>query len=239
MADLSTTRVPGAEHLALALDTDDVVEALRVARALAPWFGTAKVGLELFSAAGPDAIGALANLGYRVFVDLKMFDIPTTVAKAARVVGSLGGAMLTLHAAGGPDMLAAGVEGLAAGADRAGLGAPVALAVTVLTSEGDAPAELLGERVASAVSAGCGGVVCAASDLAVVRAAGPGLFTVVPGIRPAGAATDDQKRVATPAEARSQGADLLVIGRAVTADPDPVGVASAIATDVAEHSQTG
>lgn len=239
MPDASTIREPGADRLALALDTDDLVAALRTARALAPWFGTAKVGLELFSAAGPDAVASLRNLGFRVFVDLKMFDIPTTVLRAARVVGSLGGSYLTLHSAGGIPMLSAGVEGLAEGASSAGLDAPMVLAVTVLTSEPDAPGHVLGERVAAAVAAGCGGVVCAAPDLSVVRRAGPALRTVVPGIRAAGDAVDDQRRIATPGSAIAAGADLLVVGRSVTAAPDPGAAAAAIAAEVvaAQHDQ--
>jgi len=232
MPDTPIEREPGADRLALALDTDDVVAALRMARSLAPWFGTAKVGLELFSAAGPDAVASLGNLGYQVFVDLKMFDIPTTVHRASRVIGSLGGSYLTVHAAGGQPMLAAAVQGLAEGADRAGLQAPMALAVTVLTSEADAPAHVLGERVELAVAAGCGGVVCAATDLAVVRSAGPGLHTVVPGIRPTGGSVDDQRRIATPGTAIAAGADLLVVGRAVTGSTDPSASAIAIVAEV-------
>ena len=232
-------RLPGAEYLALALDADDLVGALRLARTLAPWFGTAKVGLELYSAAGPDAVGALAELGYRVFVDLKMFDIPTTVFRAARVVGSLGASELTVHAAGGHDMLVAAATGLAEGAAGVGLPAPVALAVTVLTSEGEAPPALVGDRAALAAAAGCGGVVCAASDLAVVRTAAAGLRTVVPGIRPTGAPTDDQRRVATPTTAIAAGADLLVIGRAVTAVADPERAAAAIAAEAAAAGGSG
>jgi orotidine-5'-phosphate decarboxylase len=233
MSDTPVERAPGADRLALALDTDDLVAALRTARTLAPWFGTAKVGLELFSAAGPDAVTSLANLGFAVFVDLKMFDIPTTVYRAARVVGSLGGGLLTLHAAGGQPMLTAGVEGLAEGASSAGLQDPVAVAVTVLTSESEAPAELLVQRVTAAVLAGCGGVVCAAPDLPTVLAAGPGLHTVVPGIRPAGGPADDQRRVATPATAIVAGAHLLVVGRAVTGADDPSAAAAMIASEVA------
>lgn len=232
-SSVPTRREAGAERLAIALDADDLVGALRLARSLAPWFGTAKVGLELYAAAGPDAVSALAALGYRVFVDLKMFDIPTTVFRAARVVGALGATELTVHAAGGRDMLAAAAEGLAEGAASAGVPPAIALAVTVLTSEGEAPASLVEERAALAAAAGCGGVVCAASDLGVVRVAAPGLRTVVPGIRPSGAPTDDQQRVATPASAIAAGADLLVIGRAVTAAADPVHAAAAIAADTA------
>ena len=167
--------------LALALDVDDLVAATRLGRELMPWFGVAKIGLELYSAAGPDAVGALRELGYDVFLDLKLHDIPNTVGKAARVLGALGVDYLTLHAFGGVDMLRAGVEGLAEGAANAGLEPPVALGVTVLTSDGGA---------------------------------------------------HDQANVATPGEAMAQGADVLVIGRAVTAAPDPAEAANAIVADL-------
>src|SRR3954470_12110925 len=108
-------------RLALVLDTDDMVEAHRLALSMRPWFGVAKVGLELFSAAGPDVIADLRDLGYQVFLDLKLFDIPTTVNRATRVLGALGVEYLTLHATGGVDMLKAGVEGLYHGAEQAGL----------------------------------------------------------------------------------------------------------------------
>ena len=111
-------------RLALALDSDDLVAAMRLARALNGHFGVAKIGLELYSAAGPESIGAVGSLGYDVFLDLKLHDIPTTVARAARVLGALGASYLTMHAAGGPDMLRAGVDGLRTGADNAGLDEP-------------------------------------------------------------------------------------------------------------------
>ncbi|MGH9066458.1 MAG: orotidine-5'-phosphate decarboxylase, partial [Acidimicrobiales bacterium] len=208
-------------RLAIALDVDDLVVALRLARAVQPWCGVAKVGLELFGSAGPEAVTALSDEGWSVFLDLKLYDIPTTVARAARVVGSLGASYLTLPTAGGEAMVRAGVEGLAEGASAAGTPAPVALGVTVLTSDAEASAQLLRERVALALRAGCGGVVCAAPDLGMVKQAGPGLVTVVPGTRPAGAPVHDQGRVATPGEAVAAGADLLVLGRAVTRAGDP------------------
>jgi orotidine-5'-phosphate decarboxylase len=228
-----TTAAPDAPPevraaLAIALDVDDSVVALRLARELQPWFGVAKVGLELYSAAGPDIVGALNDLGYDVFCDLKFHDIPTTVGRAARVIGALGATYLNFHAAGGAAMLRAGVEGLQAGASDAGLGTPMGLAVTILTSEGDAPRELLRARVRVALDAGCGGVVCAASDVADVKAQGPDLFAVVPGIRPEGVAVDDQARAATPADARAAGADLLVVGRAVTGAADPASAAAEV-----------
>ena len=218
--------------LALALDVDDLVAATRMARELKPWFGVAKVGLELYSAAGPDAIGAMRDLGYDVFLDLKLHDIPNTVGKAARVLGALGVDYLTLHAFGGVDMLRAGVEGLAEGAANAGLEAPVALGVTVLTSDGNAPDHIVPQRVRVAAEAGCGGLVCAAKDLQDARTLAPRLVRVVPGIRPAGADANDQASVATPGEAMAQGADVLVIGRAVTAADNPREAAHAIVAEL-------
>jgi orotidine-5'-phosphate decarboxylase len=222
-----------AGKLALALDLDDMIAALRLARRLRPWFGVAKVGLELFSAAGPEVVSALAGDGWQVFLDLKLHDIPTTVRRAARVLGGLGICYLTLHSQGGQPMLEAGVAGLAEGAAAAGLAPPVALAVTVLTSEAEAPQGELARRASLAWASGCGGVVCAAPDLAEVRRVAPHLLTVVPGTRPAGSERHDQGRVATPAEALARGADLLVIGRAVTACADPQAAARSLTDDVA------
>ena len=216
------------DQLVLALDVDDLVLALRLARQLQPWFGTAKVGLELFSAAGPDAVSAVADLGYAVFLDLKLHDIPTTVRKAARVIGALGAGYLTLHARSGPIMLRAGVEGLREGAEAAGLPHPVALAVTILTSDGDAPAHILGHRVAAAVEAGCGGMVVAAADVREAKQLAPRLMAVVPGIRMATSDAHDQVRPSTPTQAVGFGADLLVIGRTVTDAADPPAAAAAL-----------
>ena len=214
------------DHLAVALDVDDVVVAMRLAADLRPYFRVAKVGLEMYSAVGPDAIGGLVDMGYDVFCDLKLHDIPNTVQRAARVIGALGATYLTIHTAGGVEMVSAGVEGFVEGAANAGLPAPVALGVTVLTSEPDAGS--LPTRLRVAVESGCGGVVCAASDLAQVRSIAPRITTVVPGIRPEGADHADQARVATPSEALAAGADLLVIGRPVTGAADPVAAAAAI-----------
>ena len=215
--------------LAIALDVDDLIMANRLARAVSPYFGVAKVGLELFSAAGPEAIGVMQDLGMEVFLDVKLHDIPNTVHGAARVLGALGTKYLTMHARGGPDMLRAGVEGLAEGAAAASADSPVALAVTVLTSDDDAPDHVAPRRMRFAIETGCGGIVCAASDLADARAIAPRLIKVVPGIRPEGVPVDDQARSATPQEAIDGGADLLVIGRAVTRSDDPAGAAEALA----------
>jgi len=219
-------------RLVLALDVDDLVEALRLVQQLSPWFGVAKVGLELFAAAGPDAITSVSDRGMAVFADLKLLDIPTTVAKTSRVIGQLGATYLTVHTRAGAAHLRAGVEGFAEGAAAVGLPAPVTLGVTVLTSEEADPAALA-DGLAVAVAAGAGGLVCAASDLGEATRLAPGLVRVVPGIRPAGVGAHDQARPATPAEAIVAGADLLVIGRAVIEAADPRSAAAAIAAEVA------
>jgi orotidine-5'-phosphate decarboxylase len=213
-------------RLALALDVDDLVEAARLARQLAPWFGVAKVGLELFTAAGPDAVGAMLDAGFDVFLDMKLHDIPTTVRKAAAVCGALGASYLTLHAQGGSDMLQAGVEGLIEGARNAGLPDPTAVAITVLTSDADAPPHIVPNRLRLAVESGCGGIVCSGADLKLVRELSPRTMRVVPGIRAAGGDRHDQPLAVTPAEALEGGADLLVIGRAVTIADDPAAAAA-------------
>ncbi len=201
-------------------------------------FGVMKVGLELFIAEGPALVRDIVATGSRVFLDLKLHDIPNTVEHAARCVGALGVWLLTLHTQGGADMVAAGARGLCEGAAEAGSAAaaqglePVALGVTVLTSDAQASPGVLADRAALAREGGCGGLVCAAPDLAVVSAAAPGLLRVVPGIRPTGASAGDQRRVATPAAALAAGADVLVIGRSVTAAADPQAAAAAIVAEV-------
>jgi orotidine-5'-phosphate decarboxylase len=232
----STRRGPrrASDLLALALDVDDLDAALALAARLRGSFGVAKVGLELYAAAGPDIVAPLLEAGYRVFLDLKFHDIPTTVGKAARVVARLGVTYVTVHTAGGPSMLEAAASGLAAGAFDAGLPMPVGLGVTVLTSDPTPPESVLLERASIAARAGLGGVVCAAPDLAVVRQAVPGLVTVVPGTREPTWSKDDQQRVTTPADAIGRGADLLVIGRGVTAAADPEEAARLLVASVTE-----
>jgi orotidine-5'-phosphate decarboxylase len=217
------------DHLAIALDVGDLATALVVAEQVQPWFGVAKVGFELYAEAGPAAFDALRDKGFRVFADLKLHDIPNTVGRAARVLGRRGVDFLNFHAAGGADMLRAGVEGLAEGAREGGHAPPVSLAVTVLTS--DPNVDALPERMRVAAASGCAGVVCAGTDVALARASG--LRTMVPGIRPAGAARDDQARVDTPADAIARGADWLVIGRPVTRADDPAAAAAEVAREVA------
>ena len=209
-------------HLALALDVDDVVAARRLAFDLEPFFGTLKVGLELFCATGTETVSGFTAAGFDVFCDLKLHDIPTVVGKAARVVGSLGARWLTVHVQGGGDMLRAAVAGAAAGAEGVGLPPPGILGVTVLTSDATADRSELERRTALAVDSGCTGIVCAATDLEVTAPWADRLVRVVPGTRLPGADTHDQARVTTPRQAIEAGADLLVVGRAVTAADEPV-----------------
>ena len=215
-------------RLCLVLDVDDIVAARRTARLLAPWFGTVKVGLELFSAAGPEAVTSFVEAGFDVFCDLKLHDIPNTVGSAARVLGTLGARWVTVHTSGGGPMLRAAVDGLAAGAAAAGVAVPGALGVTVLTSDDIADGGLLRDRCELAAASGCEGIVCAAPDLSATDPWSDRLVRVVPGIRMPGGATHDQARVASPRDALAAGADLLVVGRAVTAAEDPVAAAVAM-----------
>lgn len=206
-----TTRDP---RLAIALDVDDLGMACLMADAVHPSMGVAKVGFELFATAGPSAITAMIDRGYEVFADLKLHDIPATVGRAAAKLGRTGVRWLTVHTVGGADMLRAGVEGLAEGSG----GAAQVLGVTILTSDADRSRDVLEARVALARDAGCGGVICSASDIGVVKEVAPELKRVVPGIRLPGSSHDDQASVATPAAAIAAGASILVIGRTVTAD---------------------
>ena len=229
-------------RLIAALDTADPVRAAGWARALAPHVGMLKLGLEFFlgnGAAGVRAITAAAP-DVPVFLDLKLHDIPATVAGAVRALRDLAPRLLTLHAAGGGAMIAAAREA----AEAAGPARPLLLGVTVLTSLDDAALAATGVadgtaaqvlRLARlALGAGADGLVCSPLEVAMLRAAlGPGPTLVVPGIRPAGAAHGDQARVTTPEQAMAAGADWIVVGRPITAAPDPAEAAAAIAAMMA------
>lgn len=205
-------------------------------RLVAPWVGVAKVGLSLFVEHGPAAVKAFQRESAQVFLDLKLHDIPNTVALAAAKAGALGVSFLTVHASGGAPMLQAALEGAARGAAQAGVPAPKILAVTVLTStdgptlrstgvEVDARAQV--ERLALlAVKAGCSGLVCSAQEAKALRALlGPEVFLCTPGIRPVGASVGDQARVETPAAAFAAGSNLLVVGRPLSEAADPAAAA--------------
>ncbi|HEY4249614.1 MAG TPA: orotidine-5'-phosphate decarboxylase [Roseomonas sp.] len=224
-----------AGRIIAAIDTGDAARAEQLGRALAPRTGLLKAGLELFCAGGPPAVARLAALA-PVFLDLKLHDIPNTVAGAVRSLLPLAPAMLTLHAAGGPAMIAAAREA----AEQAGAARPMLLAVTVLTSMDAAtlsetgiaggPVQQVLRLARMALAAGADGLVCSPQEVARIRDAhGAAPFLVVPGVRPAGSAPGDQARVATPAEAIAAGADWLVIGRPITAAADPAAAAEAIA----------
>jgi orotidine-5'-phosphate decarboxylase len=227
-----------ADRLIVALDTADLAQASRWADAVGSNCGLFKLGLEFFLAHG--AAGSRAIRGRPIFLDLKLHDIPNTVAGAVRAVLPLGPRMLTLHASGGAAMIAAARQA----AEAAGAARPLLLAVTVLTSLDAAAVASIGvsgspqEQVVRlarlAVAAGADGLVCSPLEVAAVRAAvGPEPKLVVPGIRPAGAAVGDQARVMTPAEAVAAGADWIVVGRPITAAGDPGAAAAAIAAEIA------
>ncbi|HEX2050042.1 MAG TPA: orotidine-5'-phosphate decarboxylase [Actinomycetota bacterium] len=224
--------------MCVALDSLDAAEVERVARAVAPHAGMLKLGLGPFVAHGGELARAVASLR-PLFIDLKLHDIPAQVEGAARAAARLGARCVTVHAAGGSDMVRAAVEG--AGDDTA------VLAVTVLTSLDDSalaatgvasPARDQVVRLAElALRAGAAGLVCSPLEVAELRArlgaaAAGGPALVVPGIRPPGSAPDDQRRTLGPRDALDAGADVLVVGRPVTGAPDPGAAARALAADL-------
>jgi orotidine-5'-phosphate decarboxylase len=221
---LTTVTDAARDRLVLVLDVGGLDDACALARRLLPWFATAKVGYELYAEAGPAAFDAVHDLGLHVFADLKLHDIPNTVERGARALGRRGVEYLNFHASGGVAMLRAGVDGLREGARESGHDTPVALGVTVLTSEANADA--FEERLSWSREAGCDGVVCSAFEAAKARDAG--LESMVLGIRLPGGDVHDQARVATPDEAITRGASWLGIGRAVTASPDPEAAAAQV-----------
>jgi orotidine-5'-phosphate decarboxylase len=225
--------------LILVLDEPSPREVTPLLHALAGEVRWVKIGLQMFTACGPDCVREVAGMGYRVFLDLKLHDIPNTVARAVESAARLPIGMLTLHTGGGTAMLRAAVE--AAGAARPDL---LLLGVTVLTSLGDEDLHAVGVPGTAAaqvlrlaevgVGAGLGGVVCSPLELAPLLGRLPaGIRLVTPGIRPAGSAADDQTRVLTPAEAARAGADFLVVGRPIARAPDPVAAARALLREVA------
>jgi orotidine-5'-phosphate decarboxylase len=224
------------EQLAISLDVDDLVEARRLAKELQPYFGVAKVGLELFTAVGPDIVGIIADHGMKVFLDIKLHDNPAIVDRAARVMGSIGVSYLTLHAFGGAPMLRAGVDGLREGAARAGLEAPKAIAITILTGDSEAPPYILGNRVRTAVEGGCDGIVCSPQDIREAKQLAPRLQAVVTGVRPNGSPEDDFEVASTPESATSAGADLLVLGRAITGASDRLAAAEQLVASISSES---
>ena len=225
------TPVPARERLIVALDVPEAAAARSLVQQIGAAAGLYKVGLQLFTAEGPGVVRELVDSGHRVFLDLKLHDIPNTVASAVRAAGRLNASMLTLHASGGLNMLRAARDAAPPGLKL--------LAVTVLTSLNDEDLQEIGiagrvtdqvlRAAALARQAGCDGVVASARESALLRRElGEGFIIVNPGVRPAGAETNDQQRVATPAEAIAAGASHIVVGRPITQAPDPGKAASAI-----------
>jgi orotidine-5'-phosphate decarboxylase len=228
------------QRLIVALDVPDASSAIALVDRLedsCQWF---KVGLELFVAGGPAVLEPLLRRGHSIFLDLKLHDIPNTVAGAVRSAASLGVQMLTLHAAGGPAMLSAACKALEGVSNP-----PQLLAVTVLTSMDQAQVNAIGVNRAPAeqvevlagmgIAAGMNGFVCSPQEVARLRTlTGPAGVLVIPGIRPAGAAIGDQKRIATPADALRKGASYLVVGRPITQASDPAEAARAVLREMAE-----
>jgi orotidine-5'-phosphate decarboxylase len=228
-------------RLAVALDFADAKQALALVNSLGDtcqWF---KVGMELYYAAGNALIDELRRRGFDVFLDLKLHDIPNTVAGAVRSATQAGASLLTVHASGGPAMLAAAAEAASTP------GAPKLIAVTVLTSMDanelaatgvvGSPAEQVLRLAKLAKAAGIDGMVCSAEEVSTLRTEmGSPTILVVPGIRPTGAATEDQRRIATPATAIAQGASMLVVGRPITRATDPAAAARSILEEIGQAS---
>lgn len=228
---------PSKDRLAVALDFPTAKTALDLVDQLSgtcQWF---KVGMELYYATGNALVETLRNRGFNVFLDLKLHDIPNTVAGAVRSATQAGASLLTLHASGGPAMMAAAAEAAAVP------GSPRLLAVTVLTSMDAAqlastgvvssPAEQVLRLARLAQSSGVNGMVCSAEEVSSLRAElGDDALLVIPGIRPAGSDIGDQKRIATPAAAIERGASMLVVGRPITRAANPAEAAEAILKEI-------
>ena len=224
------------DRLIVALDVDSKERAEKLVAELGPHVGMFKVGMELFTAEGPDVVRSIVAGGGRVFLDLKLHDIPNTVAKAAAAAAQLGAFFVTLHISGGRAMLEAAASALPAEGTQL-------LGVTVLTSHTDETfketgargtiAEAVGRLVVLARESGIDGVVCSPHEVKLIReTAGDDLLIVTPGIRPKGSAKGDQARVTTPLEARRLGCDYIVVGRPITGASSPKDAARAIVDEI-------
>jgi orotidine-5'-phosphate decarboxylase len=227
-----------------AIDTVEIGTAARLIDRLKGAVGGIKLGLEFFTAHGPDMLRRLRERDTRLFLDLKLHDIPNTVAGAVRAVAPLEPTLLTIHASGGPAMMRAARAAAEEAAAKGGTKRPLLLGVTVLTSldhsdlaavgVAQAPLDQVRRLAALARTSGMDGVICSPFEISALRAdCGSDFLLVVPGIRPTGSAAADQKRVMTPGEAVSAGADHLVIGRPITEAEDPRAAALAIAEEIA------
>jgi len=235
-----TADLKPSDRIFCALDTTDTGVAVAAASNLLGVVGGIKLGLEYYCSAGADGFKAVADTGMPIFLDLKFHDIPNTVVGAIRAVMPLAPKILTIHTQGGPEMMRRAAETAAEEADRHGVAAPWVVGVTLLTSlDNDDLAAMSVSGTTDTVvptlaglaqASGLDGIVCSPKEIAMVRSQTARDFKlVVPGIRPAGSAAGDQKRVMAPREAVAAGADVLVIGRPITAADDPVFAAKAIA----------
>jgi len=232
-------------EMIVALDVQTRAEAVERIKTIGDAVGFYKIGLELFTAEGPDVVKAVKDLGKKVFLDLKFHDIPRTVERSVRSGGRLGVDLMTIHAAGGRAMVRAAAEAAA----EFGAGGPRIVAVTVLTSldrsdledagvVGRTPAEQVLSLARLATDSGAHGLVCSPMEVGnLSRTLRPGTIFVTPGVRPAGAAVGDQKRVATPADAVRDGSTHLVVGRPVLGAPDPAAAARAILAEIASAAR--
>lgn len=222
-----------------AIDTHDLNIASTLCKNLAPYVGMAKLGLEFFMAHGPSGLRIIGQQGLPIFLDVKLHDIPNTVSKAIQSLSALDLAMITVHTAGGSEMMKVAAASSQENAAKQNKAAPLLIGVTVMTSLDEKDLEQIGihttareqvERLSLlAKASGLDGVVCSAHEVEFVKkSCGTDFITVVPGIRPANASIHDQKRVLTPPQALAKGADYLVIGRPITEDTNPVEAAKSI-----------
>lgn len=228
--------------LVVALDFNEAQRAIALAKSLArlrPWL---KVGLELFISAGPDIVRKLKAMDFPVFLDLKLYDIPNTVAAASKAAAATSADMLTLHLQGGKRMCQAALEAVA----HMGQDKPILAGVTALTSfaSGEMPGidrepGVFGKELArNAAQWGLPAIVCSAMEAGAIKQDCPNLLCVCPGIRPSGAASQDQRRIMTPTRAVAAGADFLVVGRPITSAPEPEKACEAILTEMANAAKT-
>ena len=229
-------------RLIVALDVPTAGSAHKIVAAIGDSASLYKVGMQLYTAEGPQIVRDLVTSGRRVFLDLKYHDIPNTVASAVRQAAALGVSMITVHASGGERMLRAAAEASAASSPTSA-SRPLILAVTVLTSmahddlastgvPGEVP-DQVSRLAALAIRSGCGGIVASAQEAARLRSElGREFVIVTPGVRPSGADAGDQRRVVTPAQAIAAGADYIVVGRPITETADPAAAANAIVAEL-------
>lgn len=237
------TNLKPSERILCALDTVDVDKASNLTEKLGEHVGGFKLGLEFFGANGPQGFKKVSNTSANIFLDLKLHDIPNTVAKAIHSLMPLKPAIMTIHTAGGPAMMAAAAKAATEASEHLQCKRPLIVGVTILTSLDDQDLNLIGYQdnisaqvarmAALAKENGLDGVVCSPHEISLIKnTCGKDFKLVVPGIRPAGSAKGDQKRVMTPNEAVKLGADYLVIGRPITQAENPVHAALSIANEI-------